>query len=175
MKLLVSREWLRTRIMADADVDTEAGTALAVLEGLGVTVPVAAETNQAALAPDKRRELRIALGSLIRQLRFHNGLSVSSLAGEAQIPEDEIRLIEHDPHHSPKPRTLYRLANRFNLPVRQLTVMSGATRTVDRHFYNEAVQFAAHADDLVVLDDNETKVLYAFVKYMNEREGLKRD
>lgn len=170
MKLLISREWLRNKILTDPDVDTEAGSALAVLEGLGVTVPHAAE-NEATVGTEKVKQLRIALGVLIRQLRNRDRLSVLDLARRAQVAEDEIRSIEHDPHYLPRPRTIHQLAGHFRLPVRQLLMMSGATRTVDRGFYNEAVKFAAHADDVGDLDKHETQILYAFVKFINDREG----
>lgn len=170
MKLLINREWLRNKILNDPDVDSEAGTALAVLEGLGVRVPPATE-NEAAIAEDKVRQLRIAFGAFIRQLRNRDRLSISELAKQAEVGEEEIRAIEHDPHYAARPRTIHKLAGQFKLPVRQLLVMSGATRTVDRVFYNEAVKFAAHADDVGVLDKDETEVLYAFVKFINDREG----
>jgi transcriptional regulator with XRE-family HTH domain len=169
MKLLVDRAWLRNKILTDPDIDTDAGVALAVLEGLGVSVPAATE-NEAAVGVEKVRQLRIALGALIRQLRNRDRLSVSDLAKQATVAEDEIRSIEHDPHYLPRPRTLHKLAGQFKLPVRQLLVMSGATRTVDRTFYNEAVRFAAHADDVAALDKHEMQILHAFVKFIDDRD-----
>lgn len=173
MKLMVSREWLREKISNDPDFDTEAGTALAVLEGLGMVVPPSTTSNEALLVDEKVKQLRVALGALMRQLRLHEKQSVAELAKTAVVREDEIRLIEHDPHYVPKPRTLHQLAIHFKVPARQLIQMSGATRTIDREFYNQAVKFAAMSDDLVELNKDELEVLYAFVKYMNEREDLK--
>jgi len=172
MKLLVSREWLRNKILTDPDTEIDAGSALMVLEALGVTVPVLA-ANEVVLADDRVVQMRIALGALIRQLRFQQKLSVAALARNAIVAEDEIRSIEHDPHYAPKPRTLHQLAGHFHLPVRQLMAMSGATRAIDRAFYNEAVRFAARADDLGALNSEDTNVLYAFVKYMNDRQDVK--
>jgi transcriptional regulator with XRE-family HTH domain len=171
MKLLIGRDWLRNKILADPEVDTEAGVALAVLEGLGVTVPIGPK-NEATLGPEKVRQLRIAFGALIRQLRNRDRLTVSDLAKKANVAEEEIRSIEHDPYFIPRPRTIHNLAGQFGLPVRQLMAMSGATRTVDRAFYNEAVSFAAHADDVGCLDNDETEILYAFVKFIADREKL---
>src|SRR5690348_16900094 len=114
MKLLVSREWLRSKILTDPDIDTEAGTALAALESVGVIVP-SAGNNEAAGGAEKVKQLRIALGTLVRQLRNRARLSVSDLARVATVAEDEIRSIEHDPTFVPRPRTIHKLAAQFEL------------------------------------------------------------
>ena len=171
MKLLVSREWLENKIATDPDIETDAGAALAALEGIGVLVPSNRSTSEAAGLPDEKVvHLRFALGALVKLLRHRDGVSVAELADRAQVPEEEVRGIERDPHHLPRPRTLHQLAKHFKLPVRHLMQMSGATRTVDRVLYNEAVRFAARSEDMSVLTDEERQALNAFVKLLVERD-----
>jgi len=171
MKLLVSRDWLRNKIATDPDVETDAGAALAVLEGIGVTVPPERSATEASGLPDEKVvHLRMALGTLVRLLRHRDKVSVADLADRVQVPEEEVRSIERDPHHVPRPRTLYHLAKHFNLPVRHLMQMSGVTRTVDRVLYNEAVRFAARSEDMSTLTDEERQALNSFVKLLVERD-----
>jgi transcriptional regulator with XRE-family HTH domain len=171
MKLLVSRQWLRDRIATDPDIETDSGAALAVLEDFGVIVPPLPQQTVGTIAPDQTvTQLRIALGTLMRQLRIKQRLSVAELARQASVDEDEIHGIERDPHFAPRPRTLHNLAQYHKLPIRQVIMMSGATRTVDRSFFNEAVRFAASSDDVSQLSSEELQGLYAFVKFLSDRD-----
>jgi transcriptional regulator with XRE-family HTH domain len=172
MKLLVSRDWLRTKIATDPDIETDAGAALAALEGIGVMVPAVREREATAeVADEKVVQLRMALGTLVRQLRYRDNLSIDDLAQRASVSGDELRRIEHDPHYVARPRTLYQLAAEFHVPVRNLMQLAGATRTVDRVLYNAAVKFAARSDDLSSLSEAERQLLNVFVELLNEREA----
>ncbi len=173
MKLLVSKEWLRERIALDPDIETDAGVALAILEGIGVLVP---SSNEPVVSSESVEEtatrLRVALGTMVRQLRSRDKLSVGDLAQRIEVEPDQIRGIEHDPHFRPRPKTLHQLAKFFALPPRQVLQMAGATRSVDRQFYDEALKFAARSDDLTGLTAGEQEALYAFVQFLNERERV---
>jgi transcriptional regulator with XRE-family HTH domain len=176
MKLLVSRDWLRNKISTDPDVETEAGAALTILEGIGMLVT---QRQPAGTIPEISNEkvsrLRAALAALLRQLRQREKLSVAELAERAQVGEDELNSIEQDLRYMARPRALHQLAGYFNVPVRNLMQMSGAIRTVDRVLYDAAVQFAAHSESMSRLTDEERQALNAFVKVLNERGEVKRD
>jgi hypothetical protein len=47
--------------------------------------------------------------------------------------------------------------------------MSGTTHAVNRALYNDAVKYAAHADDMSALTDEERRTLDAFVALLHER------
>jgi transcriptional regulator with XRE-family HTH domain len=160
MKLLISKDWLRRKIAADRDIDIEAGR------------PLAAEGPQpdvAVIGEQKSVQLRVALGVLIRQLRLRDGLSVAELAQRAQVSEDELRRVEHDPHYTARPRLIFQLSHFFNVSLANLSQMAGATHAVNRSLYNEAVRYAARSDDVSALTDEERRDLDAFVAMLNAR------
>ena len=77
-------------------------------------------------------QLRVALGVLVHQLRLKHGLSIAELARSAQISEDELRQVEHDPHYTARPRVSS--TNCLSILVfrcRTLSQMSGTTHAVD--------------------------------------------
>src|ERR1700674_3668962 len=98
MKLLFTNEWLQQRIAADPDADPEAGPSITgTSEGAHV----------ATIGEEKAVRLRIALGVLVRQLRMKEGLTLALLAERAEILEDQLRQVEHDPHYTASPRLIF--------------------------------------------------------------------
>lgn len=158
MKLHFSRDWLRNKISSDPDVEVEAFSALPV------------DTSDVVIAERNVVQLRVALGVLVRQLRLRERLSVAELARKAQISEDELRSVEHDPHYTAKPYLLYRLSEYFDVPLNKLSQMAGATHSVSRSLYNDAVRYAARSDDLESLTAEELRDLNAFVALLHSRE-----
>lgn len=160
MKLHFSREWLRNRISSDPDVEVEARSALRA-------APADADS---VMGERNVVQLRLALGVLVRQLRLRERLSVAELAQQANISEDELRCVEHDPHYTAKPYLLFQLSTFFKVPLEKLSQLAGATHAVDRSLYNDAVRYAARSDDLVSLTDEERRGLDAFVALLQSRE-----
>jgi transcriptional regulator with XRE-family HTH domain len=109
------------------------------------------------------------LGVFVRQLRSKEGLSIPELAERARVSEDELRLVEHDPHHTASPRLIFQLSEYFLVSLTTLSQMAGATHEVDRVLYNEAVKYAARSDDVSILTTDEQTALDAFVAMINER------
>lgn len=161
MKLHFSRDWLRSKISSDPDVEVEACSALRALPAASPEV-VIGERNVV--------QLRLALGVLVRQLRLREQLSVAELARKAQISENELRSIEHDPHYTAKPYMLFQLSEFFDVPLTKLSQMAGATHSVNRSLYNDAVRYAARSDDLDSLTDEELRDLNVFVTLLQGRE-----
>lgn len=159
MKLLFSNDWLRRKIATDRDIDIEAGRPLSA-DGPRPDVAVIGE--------QKTVQLRVALGVLVRQLRLREQLSVTELARRAQVSEDELRRVEHDPHYTARPRLISQLAHYFNVSLANLSQMAGATHAVNRSLYNEAVRYAARSDDVSALTEHERRDLNAFVATLNE-------
>lgn len=153
MKLHFSRDWLRSKICSDPDVEVEARSAMPdVVMGKRNVV-----------------QLRLALGVLVRQLRLREQLTVAELAHKAQISEDELRSVEHDPHYTAKPYLLFQLSNFFDVPLTKLSQMAGTTHVINRSLYNDAVKYAARSDDLDALTGEERRDLDAFVALLQSR------
>jgi transcriptional regulator with XRE-family HTH domain len=164
MKLLFTNEWLRRKIASDPDVETEAGRPLTG------NLPVEEiDRGKAAVMPARNVvQLRIALGTLVHQLRQRDGLTLQELATRAKVSEDELRQVETNPSYTARPRIIFQLSHFFGVSLNNLYQMSGRTYAVDRHLYNEAVQYAAHSDDVAPLTDLQREVLNGFVTVLNE-------
>ena len=168
MKLLFSNDWLRKTIPTDPDDEPEAG---------GTIDPSVYEAqrhseNTAVIGERNVVQLRIALGTLVRQLRLKEGLSIVELAQRTDVSEDELRLVEHDPHYTARPRLIFQLSEYFKVQLVNLSQMSGTTHAVNRALYNEAVRYAARSDDVSALTDEERQALDAFVSMLNERAEM---
>lgn len=169
MKLLVSNDWLKRKIAADPDLYLEGGPPLsgsAESDGEPTDLP---REKVAVIGDRKAVQMRIALGLLVRQLRRRDGLSIAQLAARAEVSEEELRQVEHDPHYTARPRLIFQLSHYFNVPLTTLSQLSGATHSVERRLYNDAVKYAAHSDDVSTLNNEEREVLDAFVAMLHER------
>lgn len=160
MKLHFTNEWLKRTIAADPDVDIEAGPAI---DGDGGHL----RQEYAELVPPAdsrtRVQLRIGLGVLVRKLRTRDGLSITELARRAEISEDELRQVEHNPHYTARPHLISQLSDYFSVPLVALSQMAGTTGQIDHVLYNETVRYAAYSDDLETMSKEERAALDAFV------------
>lgn len=164
MKMMISRDRLREKIMSDPDLDQEAGFPTAALETIGMFLsPGLVPAND-----DAALKLKAAFGVLVRQVRLREKFSVSDLSAKARIDEEEIRKIEHDPYHKPRPRTVHQLAAVFSLPERSMMKLSGATVTRDESFQEEAFRFAAKSDDMAKLSHAEQKALNDYIRFLSD-------
>lgn len=167
MKLHFSTEWLQRTIAADPEWDIEAGAPLTDFNQL---LPHEA-ADLATIEGPKVVRLRMALGTLVRQLRLKHQMTIAELATRANVSEEELRCVEHDPHYTAKPRFLFQVSNFFDVPLNKLAQISGATHAVERGLFNNAVKYAAKSDDLSVLSAEEAQTLDAFVAYLNQQRG----
>lgn len=175
VKLMFSTEWLRRKIASDPDLEVEVGMPLLATDEVGEQCRIERQAEKVAIIEGRNAvQLRIALGTLVRQLRLLEGLTVDELAERANVPTDELRQVEHDPHYTAHPRMLHQLSEYFNVPLQNLAQMSGATHAVDRVLYNEAVKYAAHSDDVSTLTNEEREALNKFVAMLNEHGGTRR-
>lgn len=170
MQIVKSREWLREKILSDPDIATDAGVPVIMFENLGMFLSPELNTIVGQVE-DKVTRLKQAFGLLIHQLRRREGLTISELAQKAIITEEEVRLIEHDPHHRPKPRTVHQLAQYFQVSKIELMKLSGATITYDEKFQEEAFRYAAKSDDLSALSQDEQELLSEYVKFLNQEHS----
>jgi transcriptional regulator with XRE-family HTH domain len=164
MKLLFTAEWLQKKISSDPDVETEAGRPLT---NLPPTAEI--ERGKIAIMPERNVvQLRIALGTLVHQLRLREKLTLQELALRADVPEEELRQVETNPTYTARPRLIFQLSSYFKVSLNNLSQMSGSTGAVNRKLYTEAVQYAAHSDDAAPLTDLQLEVLNGFVAVLNQ-------
>ncbi|MDP9009873.1 MAG: helix-turn-helix domain-containing protein [Pseudomonadota bacterium] len=168
MESKYTNDWLRRKIASDPDDDPEAGPM--VIPVTSGARHVSARPESFAVAGDRTGvPLRIALGVLVRQLRSSAGLSIADLAERADVSEEELRRVEHDPHYTARARLIHQLSSYFSVSLAMLSQMAGATHEVDRVLFNESVRFAARSDDVSRLTADESAALNAFVSLLNER------
>ncbi len=163
--MLISQDWLRRKIKSDPELDTDAGPSISVLESIGMFLP-------ADLVPPKEGKVVLlvkAFGVLVRQLRRQKRWTIDELAKLARVDAEDLRQIERDPQHRPRPRVVHQLAAVFAVPERSLMKLSGATITRDVDFEEEAMRFAANSDDMSKLSREEQRALNEYVKYLIKR------
>lgn len=185
MKLHFDNGWLRRRIEEDGDVEIEAAAPELLLSELGffmheglVKTPAAAtsavagstdENNVVDLAARRaERDMHYAFGLYVQLMRKEKGLTRAELANRAKIDEEELRSIERDAHHVPRPRTVTQLASFFKDDVKKLMRLSGVIQGRDEALEQAALRFAAMSDDLARLDKEERALLNEFVKLLKE-------
>lgn len=172
MKLLFSGDWLRRRISTACGPEPEAGLSIGELasprdndsSAKTHTLPSSGVTTAV-----QSRELRKALGVVVRDLRLKQGLSISELAARAQISKDELQKVEEDPSYTARPRLIYQLSKYFDFPLATLSQMSGATEEVDPTVCKEVLKYAAYSDGRSSLSEEQKEVLDNFVCVVNER------
>jgi transcriptional regulator with XRE-family HTH domain len=165
MEMHITPGWLRNKIETTSEIECEAGIPAMLLENLGMFLP-----RELIEEFDEERIVRLkhAFGIFIRNLRLTNELTVDVLAEAAYIHKDELLLIESDPHHITKPRTVYQLANFFGIKVQKMMKISGASQTLDEELEEETLQFAAKSDGVSSLNKDEQQILNEYVKFLNK-------
>lgn len=172
MKQFFSKEWLRRKISSDPDVEVEAGPELNKWAFTGGFRGVGPQED--SLATVKERQvvpLRMSLSLLVRQLRLRDGLSVDELAREANVSEDELYQVEHNPNYTARPRLIHNLSEYFEVRLEDLSQLAGTTRKVERKLYNRAIKYAAMSDEAAALTEEQREILDGFVAMLNERHG----
>ena len=113
------------------------------------------------------QDLHRSLGALLRMLRRRDRLSLDDVARNARVAASELRSIELYPEFDPNPRTIFQLAQYFNVPTKSLVALSGAVH-VTEEVREEAVRFAASSGDIAELTTEERKQLIQFVSFLKD-------
>ena len=95
---------------------------------------------------------------------------MEQLADAAEVDASELLVIEDDLHHVPEPRTIYKLAQTFEVSQRRLMQLAGLTAVNDAGLRQEAVRFAARSESVQKLTPEESSALEAFVAVLSEQE-----
>ena len=159
MKITLSREWCAR--MAHLEDDSEIGAGLFAIDPVfnGDVIPAFSSIE----------ETNVAFGRFVRLMRRNSGLTLETLADEVDVDIVELVEIEDDAHHKPEVRTVYQLANYFNVPRTKLLQLAGLTAPRDNKLLDEAVRFAARSDPIAELTPHERAALEAFVVVLSEK------
>jgi transcriptional regulator with XRE-family HTH domain len=114
---------------------------------------------------------RIAFGRFISLMRRRRGLSVEKLAEVAKVEASELLVIEEDVQYVPEHRTVYQLAQAFDVPQKGLLQLSGLAVATDPGLRREAVRFAARSESIQKLTAEEAAALDAFVIVLSQSDS----
>ena len=161
MKLERSKDWWMARARREGDAVIGAG--------LLAFDPAPDERPSGAQAAAVE-ETRIAFGKFVNLMRRRRGFSMEQLAQAADLDASELLVIEDDVHHVPEPRTVFKLAQTFEVSQRRLMQLAGLAAANDAGFRQEAVRFAARSESVQKLTPEESSALEAFVAVLSEQE-----
>ncbi len=161
MKLERGKDWWMARARREGDAVIGAGL-LAFDPGLDER---ASDAQISAV-----EETRIAFGKFVNLMRRRHGFSMEELAQAADLDASELLVIEDDVHYVPEPRTVFKLAETFEVSQRRLMQLAGLAAANDAGFRREAVRFAARSESVQKLTPEESSALEAFVAVLSEQE-----
>jgi HTH-type transcriptional regulator, competence development regulator len=161
MKFERSKDWWMARARREGDAVIGAG-----LLALDPKPDERASGAQIAAV----EETRIAFGKFVNLMRRRRGFSMEQLAQAADLDASELLVIEDDVHHVPEPRTVFKLAETFEVSQRRLMQLAGLAAANDAGFRREAVRFAARSESVQKLTPEESSALEAFVTVLSEQE-----
>ena len=161
MKLERSKEWWMARARREGDAVIGAG--LLALDPKPDNRPAASHSAAG-------EDTRIAFGKFVKLMRRRRGFSMEELAQTADLDASELLVIEDDVHYVPEPRTVFKLAQTFEVSQRRLMQLAGLVVANDADFRQEAVRFAARSEAVHKLTPEESSALEAFVAVLSEQE-----
>lgn len=162
MKMEFTKEWC----LRMAELEAESTSNFDVGPGTPQReVELVSSEDIGSAAPD----LNIAFGRFVRLMRRHRQLSLEKLAEDARVEITELVEIEEDARHRPDPRTVYQLAQHFQVPTPRLMQLAGLSERKDSQLVEQAIRFAARSEPVEKLNDVELAALEAFVVTLSER------
>ncbi|HEV2160450.1 helix-turn-helix transcriptional regulator [Bradyrhizobium sp.] len=162
MKIERSKEWWMARARREGDA--------AVGAGLLAFDPAPDERPATIAQTAAAEETRIAFGKFVNLMRRRRGLSMERLAEVAELDASELLVIENEVHYVPEPRTIFKLAQTFEVSQRRLMQLAGLAAANDAGLRQEAVRFAARSEAMHKLTPEENSALEAFVAVLSEQD-----
>ena len=162
MKINVTQAWCKK--MADMEAFAEVGAGLLAVD------PVLDDGDPVSNNLEKfGDETRFALQRFVELGRRSMNLTVEKLAERADIDLSELITLEKDVHHLPETRTLYQLAQVFNVSQSKLMELSGLTQPKEVHYLEEAVRYAARSESIEKLTAEEQAALDGLISVLSEK------
>ena len=159
MKINVSKTWCS--VMADKETGVEVGAGILAID------PVFSATPHSE--HDRVDDARLAFGRFINLMRRQRGLTIEKLAEDAELDVGEVLSIEEDAHYDPGPRTVYQLANIFDVSHQRLLQLSGLAQARDTQFVDEMVRYAARSENIAMLNPAEQAALDGFISALSKK------
>lgn len=122
---------------------------------------------QRLLATPQASETHGVFGRFVQLMRRKRGLTVERLALDADIDMAELVEIEDDVAARPDPRTVYQLAQFFNVSINNLLQVAGLAEARN-DLVMEGVRFAARSNPVNELTAEERAALEAFVAVLGK-------
>ena|SRR3990167_4271731 len=161
MRFEVKREWLERRLAVGDDAEVMAG--VADLDKLK------REVAALSVTPGSLEGSATQFGRVIRFIREKKGWSISDLARKADIDEEELNKLEHEPGFQVEPRTVIQLASNLHLSKDKLLVVSGLVKPRGEAANSVSnLKFAANSNGLHNITADELDVIRALVEYLSE-------
>lgn len=160
MKVVITREWCLR--MAQIEGNAEIGAGLHSIDPI---------FDGEAMSDDKsNQDTGIAFGRFVRLMRRNKGLTLEKLAEDADLEISELIEIEDDSHHKPELRTVYQLANFFDIPRNNLLQVAGLVTAKNDNIASEAVRFAARSEAVTALTQQERIALEEFISVLSKED-----
>lgn len=159
MKINVTKDWCVT--MAKEEAGAEIGA------GLLAADPIFDGEEGTGQQPSD--DVRLAFGRFVNLMRRARSLSIEKLADDANLDVGDVMSIEEDAHYVPEPRTVYRLAQAFEVPQNTLMELSGLAKPANDQFIEKVVRYAARSEPTAELSAEEQSALDGFIAVLSEQ------
>jgi len=160
MKIEFSKEWCMRMARMEGDATIAAGT-------YALDPVFTQEQRYKELVIE---DSNVVFGRFIKLMRRRRGITTEKLAEDADVDLAELVEIEDDARFKPEQRTVYQLANYFDVPMRNLMQIAGLTVPKNSRLFDEAIRFAARSEPVAQLTPEEQAALEAFVVILSEEK-----
>lgn len=161
MKTTVPADWLLSKDHLEEGLEIGAGS----LRRLPVNTQARASREPSNIIDITQH---VTFGRFVALMRRQKNWSVQALASAADVPTEELLVIEHDPHHEPELSTVHELAKVFKVPSKSLIKMAGLAEEPSSRLREEYVRFAACSESHEPLTHDEETALQAILKVIVE-------
>lgn len=161
MKINVPADWLLSKDHLEEGLEIGAGS----LRRLPANPPARARREPSNVIDITQH---VTFGRFVTLMRRQKKWTVQSLAAAADVPAEELLVIEHDPHHEPELSTVHELAKVFGLPSKSLIKMAGLAEEPSPQLREEYVRFAACSESREPLTHDEEAALQAILNVIVE-------
>jgi transcriptional regulator with XRE-family HTH domain len=160
MKFNFSQEWYRSMLEIESESTIGAGI-FAMYPDFESSV---FKYDQAI------EEIRIAFGQFVTLARRKKNLTIEDLAEASDLDLSELVAIEqHDVHFVPEPRTVFQLAEFFNVSNAKLMELAGLTKPKNPELTMQAMKFAARSASVAALNEQEQRALEELVVVLSQQ------
>ena len=144
------------RLEEDADYPGEIGAGFVARDASPTPIEATSEAN-------------VVFGRFVQLMRRKQGVTLEKLAEDADVEIAELVEIEDDARHKPEPRTVYQLANHFNVPSAKLMQLAGLSAPKNTELFDAGIRFAARSESVQSLSEAQRAALEAFVSVLSEQ------